>query len=66
MTLFLVLTLFSCEGTYDNVQKLNLQDDMPLAEGLQVNLKYTDSGQLVTNLLTPRLLDYSNFEFPYQ
>ena len=50
MTLFLVLTLFSCEGTYDKVQKLNLQDDMPLAEGLQVNLKYTDSGQLVTNL----------------
>ena len=66
MTLFLVLTLFSCEGTYDKVQKLNLQYDMPLAEGLQVNLKYTDSGQLVTNLLTPRLLDYSNFEFPYQ
>jgi LPS export ABC transporter protein LptC len=64
--IIMVVTFFSCEGTYDKVQKLNLQDDMPIAEGLEVNLKYTDSGQLVTNLITPRLLDYGNFEFPYQ
>ena len=61
-----LMAFFSCEGTYDQVQLLNLSDDQPIAEGEQVNLKYTDSGLLVTNLITPKLLDYSNFEFAFQ
>ena len=61
-----LMAFFSCEGTYDQVQLLNLSDDQAIAEGEQVNLKYTDSGRLVTNLITPKLLDYSNFEFAFQ
>ena len=60
------ITLFACEGNYKNIQKLNLTDGAPVAEGKNINLKYTDSGKVVTNLLAPVLLDYSNFEFPYQ
>lgn len=61
-----VITLFSCEGNYKNVQRLSLKDGAPLSEGVNINLFYTDSGKVVTNLKAPVLLDYSNFEFAYQ
>ena len=66
MAIAIAITLFACEGNYKNVQRLNLKDGAPVAEGQNVNLFYTDSGRVVTNLMAPRLLDYSNFEFPYQ
>lgn len=59
-------TLFACEGKKAEVKKLNLKDDAPVAVGEQINLKYTDSGKLAANLITPQLLDYSNFNFPYR
>ena len=49
-----VITLFSCEGNYNNIQKMNLKDEEPVAVGKTINL------------LAPLLKDYSNFEFPYQ
>ncbi len=66
MALFVAVTLFACEGNYNNIQQLQLADNSPVAEGKNINLKYTDSGKVVTNLLAPKLLDYSNFEFAYQ
>ena len=66
MALFVAITLFACEGNYKNIQQLHLADNAPVAEGKNINLKYTDSGKVVTNLLAPKLLDYSNFEFAYQ
>jgi LPS export ABC transporter protein LptC len=61
-----VITLFACEGNYKNIQKMVTADNEPLAVGININLKYTDSGKVLTNLLAPRLLDYSNYDFPYQ
>lgn len=66
MVLISTITLFACDGSYKDKQRLSLADETPLAEGRDINLKYTDSGKVVTNLLAPRLLDFSNFEFPYQ
>ncbi|MBW2936851.1 LPS export ABC transporter periplasmic protein LptC [Aureisphaera sp. CAU 1614] len=66
VVIFITITLFACEGNYQNVQKLNLKDGMPSSEGVDVNLFYTDSGKVVTNLMAPKLLDYSNLEFSYQ
>ncbi|MCB0465882.1 MAG: LPS export ABC transporter periplasmic protein LptC [Aequorivita sp.] len=66
MALVLVITLFACESNYQNVKKLNLSDGAPVAEGKNINFKYTDSGKLITNLLADKLLDYSNLEFPYK
>lgn len=66
MVLVLAITLFACEGNYQNVKKLSLSDGAPIAEGKDINFKYTDSGKLVTNLLAAKLLDYSNLEFPYK
>ncbi len=64
--LLIVVTLFSCEGNYKNIQRLNLKDGAPIAIGKNINVKYTDSGKVVTNLISPLLHDYSNFNFPYQ
>lgn len=66
IVLLVTITLFACEGNYQNVQQLNLADGAPIAEGKNINLKYTDSGRVVTNLIAPVLNDYSNFQFPYQ
>jgi len=66
MAIFFVIALFSCEGNYKKVQKMNLKDEEPVAVGKMINLKYTDSGKVTVNLLAPLLKDYSNYNFPYQ
>ena len=63
---FVAVALFACKGNKNEVKKLNLKDDAPIAVGKEINLKYTDSGLLVANLITPKLLDFSNFKFPYR
>ncbi|HLV93164.1 MAG TPA: LPS export ABC transporter periplasmic protein LptC [Aequorivita sp.] len=74
MALLIAVTLFACEGNYQNVKKLNLSDGEPIAVGKNVNFKYTentdynntDTARLITNLLAEKLLDFSNLEFPYK
>lgn len=66
MACVFAIALFACESNYQNVKKLNISDDAPVAEGVNINFKYTDSGQLVTNLLADKLLDYSNLDFSYK
>ncbi|MBT0607426.1 LPS export ABC transporter periplasmic protein LptC [Aequorivita echinoideorum] len=66
MALVFAITLFACEGNYENVKRLNLSDGAPIAEGKEINFKYTDSGKLITNLMADKLLDYSNLTFPYK
>ena len=66
MAFLLAIALFACESNYQNVKKFNLSDGAPVAEGVNINFKYTDSGRLVTNLLADKLLDYSNLEFSYK
>lgn len=66
VTAFSVIALFSCEGIYDNIQRFSIKDEIPVAEGRNIDVKYTDSGKVVTNLKAPLLHDYSNFEFSYQ
>ncbi len=60
-----IVTLFSCEGNYSNVQKMNLKDNAPLSIAKGMNTKYTDSGKVTVNLKAPLMLDFSNYEFPY-
>ena len=66
ITLCSVVALFACEGNYKNIQQLNLADNAPIMEGRGVNLKYTDSGRVTSNLITPYMKDYSNLSFAYQ
>jgi LPS export ABC transporter protein LptC len=66
MAITVVITLFACEGNYKNIRQLSLKDNSPIAEGKNIDVKYTDSGKVVTNLKAPLLLDFSNMAFPYQ
>ncbi|GGD89909.1 LPS export ABC transporter periplasmic protein LptC [Planktosalinus lacus] len=65
MTVLAVLTLFACEDNYRQIQQLSIADLGPVAEGKGVNLKHTDSGKLVANLITPTLLDFSNYNYSF-
>ena len=65
-SIVLAITLFACESNYKQVRQFSFSDEEPMAEGKGVNLKYTDSGRIVSNLISERVLDYSNQNFPYQ
>lgn len=66
VTAFAVTLFFSCQSKYDGVQNFRDSEAVPMAEGVAVNLKYTDSGKLVAILRAPRLLDYNNLAFGYR
>lgn len=61
-----VLTfLVGCESNFREVQKINYSEFVPNGEADNFNLKYTDSGRIKSILVSPKMLDYSNVEFPY-
>lgn len=61
-----VTMLFSCEGNLERVRAMELSGDNPQAIGINLNLKYTDSGRLVATLKSDKMLDFTNLEFPYR
>lgn len=65
-SLVLAITLFACESNYKEVRQLSFVEEAPMAEAKGVNLKYTDSGRVVSNLISQEVLDYSNRKFPFQ
>lgn len=66
VTLIGVTMLFSCEGNLQEVRAFSLEEDAPQAIAKGINLKFTDSGRLVANLKSPKMLDYTNKSFPYR
>jgi LPS export ABC transporter protein LptC len=60
MTLF-----FSCTNNFQEVNKIGIRDNEPQGGGVNVNAKRTDSGRVVANLISPKLLDYENRKFGY-
>lgn len=64
VTLFLV-TIFSCESNFKEVQKSNFSEFTPSGEADSINLKYTDSGKIKAILVSPRMLDYATVDFPF-
>lgn len=65
VTVFIVTMFFSCEGSLKQVQKSNIAAFMPVGEADSINVKYTDSGKILTTLVSPRMLDYSNIDNPF-
>ncbi|WP_378178812.1 LPS export ABC transporter periplasmic protein LptC [Aquimarina sp. SS2-1] len=66
VTAFAVTLFFSCQSNALKADNYNITEDAPMAEGYELNLKYTDSGRLTAILKTPRIKDYANKNFPYQ
>ena len=59
-------TIVACESNFRDVQKMSYSEFMPSGEAELINLKYTDSGIVKANLLSPKMKDYSNREFAFQ
>ena len=60
MTMF-----FSCKSNLDEVNKIGISENEPIGVAENINLKYTDSGRVTANLLSPKMLDFSNRAFAY-
>ena len=60
-----VLLMVGCESNFKEVQKINFSEFMPSGEAENFNLKYTDSGRIKSILVSPKMLDFSNVEFPF-
>jgi LPS export ABC transporter protein LptC len=65
ITTLLVTTLFSCESNFREIQKSTISEFTPTGEADSINLKYTDSGRIKSELISPKMLDYSTVKFPF-
>jgi len=59
------VVLCGCESNFKDVQKIHYSEFIPSGEAEDFNLKYTDSGKIKSILVSPKMLDYSNVEFPF-
>ena len=66
VTTFVVTMFFSCKDNFKEVQQIGVLQNEPVGIAEHINLKYTDSGRVKANLLSPKMLDYSNREFAFQ
>ena len=61
----ILFLLMGCESNFKEVQKINYSEFVPNGEAENFNLKYTDSGRIKSILVSPKMLDFSNVEFPF-
>ena len=55
----------ACESNFKDVQKMGVSEFTPSGDADSINLKYTDSGRITANLISPKMLDYATVEFPF-
>nr|WP_303316998.1 LPS export ABC transporter periplasmic protein LptC [Flavivirga sp. MEBiC07777] len=60
-----VAMFFSCSDNFNQVQKMGVSENEPIGVAENINLKHTDSGRVTANLLSAKMLDYSNRDFPF-
>ena len=65
LALLFCLMVASCESNFKDVQKMSVSEFTPSGDADSINLKYTDSGRITANLISPKMLDYATVEFPY-
>jgi LPS export ABC transporter protein LptC len=71
VTAVAVTLFFSCENNFGDVQKVGVLQNQPIGEAENINLKYTELEEkdtivrLVANLISPKMLDYSNRDFGF-
>ncbi len=65
VTLIAVTSFFGCESNFKEVQKINFSEFVPSGEAENIDLKYTDSGVIKAILVSPKMLDFSNFDFTF-
>ena len=65
VTLFAVAMFFSCNNTLKEVQNVGIETYVPMSVAENINTKYTDSGRLTSILISPKMLNFSNRDFPF-
>ncbi|WP_458628804.1 LPS export ABC transporter periplasmic protein LptC [Winogradskyella sp. PC D3.3] len=69
VTAIVVTLFFSCNNDFNEVQKVGVLQNQPIGEAENIDLKYTefeeDTVRLLANLLSPKMLDYSNRRFAF-
>jgi LPS export ABC transporter protein LptC len=65
LTISIVLLCIACESNFKDVQKMGVSEFTPSGDADSINLKYTDSGRITANLISPKMLDYATVEFPF-
>jgi len=70
VTTIVVTLLFSCTNDFDKVQKIGVLQNQPIGEAENIDVKYTEvkedtTVKLLANLLSPKMLDYSNRNFKF-
>lgn len=61
----LCFLIIACESNFKEVQKMGVSEFTPSGDADSINLKYTDSGRITANLISPKMLDYATVEFPF-
>lgn len=65
VTVFAVTMFFSCSNNFEAVKKVGVSENEPIGIAENINLKYTDSGKVSAILVSPKMLDYTNRDFPF-
>jgi LPS export ABC transporter protein LptC len=65
VSLAVIALFFSCNNTLKKVQDLDSASYQPLSIAEDINTKYTDSGRLTLILVSPKMVNFTNREFPF-
>ncbi len=65
VTVFSVAMFFSCNNNIKDVQKVGVSENEPVGDAENINFKYTDSGKIQAVVISSKMLDYSNRDFPF-
>tara|TARA_B110000483_G_scaffold219804_1_gene274306 strand:- start:1038 stop:1592 length:555 start_codon:yes stop_codon:yes gene_type:complete len=63
--LFVAAMFFTCNNTLKEVQDLDAATYVPISTAENIKTKYTDSGRLTSILISPKMLNFTNREFPF-
>ncbi len=66
VTAIAVTMFFSCKNNFKEVQKIGMSENEPIGVAENINFKHTDSGKVKAILISPKMLNYANREFPYR
>jgi len=64
-SIFFCFALAGCESNFKDVQKMGVAEFSPSGDADGINLKYTDSGRITANLVSPKMLDYATVKYPF-
>ena len=65
VTVITVAMFFSCSNNFNAVKDIGVSENEPVGLAENINLKYTDSGKIKAILISPKMLDYSTRDFPF-